>query len=322
MVLSSARTQVLVFHPAERTILLITGALGVASFFLVWWKGIAVGPEFFTFSAGFAALMIGVGQIYRQFRDSERIALVTHVLGLFVAYSAFGVLFNIVLLPRPTAPIDAALVRIDAWLGYSWPAFVSWFAEHPALNDIVRRVYALTLIQLLCAFIVLGALLDRRRLHAAALGTVIASLATIFCWALFPSGGAAAFWTLDPEVERIVRPVVNPAYGAELNRLFREGVTDLSAMGVTGLVGFPSFHTVMALISLIALWPYLIARLVLIGVCLLLFPAILVHGGHNLTDVLAGVAITVGSWMAGLKIYDAQTRLAAEPRPVATPNPV
>ncbi len=55
--------------------------------------------------------MIGIGEIYRQVRDSERIALATHALGLFVAYSAFGAFFNIVFLPRPTAPIDAALIR-------------------------------------------------------------------------------------------------------------------------------------------------------------------------------------------------------------------
>jgi len=318
-VLAGARTQILIFHPAERTILLVTAALGVASFFLAWWKDIAFGPGFFTFSVGFAALMIGIGQIYRQVRDSERIALATHVLGLFVAYSAFGAFFNIVLLPRPTAPVDAALVRMDALLGYSWPAFIAWFAKHPDFNEVVRKLYTLTFIQLLAAFIALGFMLDRRRLHAAALGTVIASLATIFCWAMLPSGGAAAYWTLDPEVERIVRPVVSSAYGAELNRLFRDGVTDLSAMGVTGLVGFPSFHTVMALMSLFALWPYRIARFLLVPLSLLLLPGILAHGGHNLMDVLAGAAIAVGSWVLGLRIYDAQTRLAEAAQPIPTP---
>lgn len=313
----------MVFHPAERTILLVTAALGVASFFLVWLKGIVVGPEFFTFSIAFAALMIGIGQIYRQYRDSERIALVTHVLGLFVVYSAFGALFNIVLLPRPSAPIDAALVRFDAWLGYSWPALCAWFAQYPAFNEVVRSLYKLTLIQLLVAFILLGLMLDRRRLHAAALGTVIASLLAIFCWALFPSGGAASYWTLDPEIASVVRPIVSSAYGVELNRLFREGVTDLSAMGVTGLIGFPSFHTVMALMSLIAVWPYLVLRIPFVAITILLLPAILVHGGHNLADVLAGGAITGIAWVVALRLYDVQTRLAArnantaaEPRPV------
>lgn len=312
------------FHPAERTILLVTVALAISSFALIWLKGIAVDVGFFTFSLGFSALMILIGQVYRQYRDSERIALTTHVLGLFIGYSLFGALFNTVLLPRPFAPIDPVLVRIDAWLGYSWPAICGWFAEHPVLNSVLRVVYKLTLVQLLVSFILLGMLLDRRRLHGAALAMVVASLITIFCWALFPSGGAAAYWTLDPEVSRSVRPIVGSAYGAELNRLFRDGVTDLSAMGVTGLIGFPSFHTVMALMSLVCVWPYRAYRMALLAVTAMLLPAILVHGGHNLVDVLAGTLITAISWPLGLRIHDAQARVEARSTGAtsARPSPV
>lgn len=297
-------------HPAERTLVIVTALLAAVDFWLIRSKGIAFGWGFFAFSLGFAALMMVIGQVYRRWRDSERIALVAHVLGLFVAYSLFGALLNIVLLPRPGAPVDPALVRFDAWLGYSWPAFCAWMAGYPAFNEIVRAVYKLTLLQLLMAFIVLGFVLDRRRLHTAALATVAASLVTIGCWAVFPSGGAAAYWTLDGEVSRIVRPIVSSAYGAELNRLFREGVSDLSAMGVTGLIGFPSFHTVMALVSLVAVWPYRLLRFTALVPTALLVPGILVHGGHNLADMLAGIAITAIAWPLAARIVASQERKA------------
>ena len=303
-------------HPAERTLVIVTALLAGVDFWLIWSKGIAFGWSFFAFSLGFGALMLVIGQVYRRWRDSERIALVAHVLGLFVAYSLFGALFNIVLLPRPGAPVDATLVRFDAWLGYSWPEACAWIAGHPAFNEIVRAVYKLTLVQLLVAFIVLGAVLDRRRLHTAALATVVASLVTIGLWSIFPSGGAAAFWTLDDEVHRIVRPIVGSAYGAELNRLFRDGVSDLSAMGVTGLIGFPSFHTVMALVSLVAIWPYRLLRFAALVPTALLVPGILVHGGHNLADMLAGIAITALAWLLAARIVaaqDARAESAAKP---------
>lgn len=302
-------------HPAERTLVMVTAALAAVDFTLLWWKGIAFGWGFFAFSLGFAALMLAIGQVYRRWRDSERIALVAHVLGLFVAYSLFGALFNIALLPRPTAPVDQSLVQFDAWLGYSWPAFCAWIAEYPTFNEIVRAVYKLTLVQLLVAFIVLGVVLDRHRLHTAALATVVASLVTIGLWAVFPSGGAAAFWTLDEEVSRIVRPIVNSAYGVELNRLFREGVSDLSALGITGLIGFPSFHTVMALVSLAAVWPYRLPRLAALVPTALLVPGILVHGGHNLADMLAGIAITAAAWPLAKRIIAALERKATPASP-------
>ena len=135
-------------------------------------------------------------------------------------------------------------------------------------------------------------------------------------WSIFPSGGAAAFWTLDDEVHRIVRPIVGSAYGAELNRLFRDGVSDLSAMGVTGLIGFPSFHTVMALVSLVAIWPYRLLRFAALVPTALLVPGILVHGGHNLADMLAGIAITALAWPLAARIVaaqDARAESAAKP---------
>ncbi|MBZ9744977.1 phosphatase PAP2 family protein [Mesorhizobium sp. CO1-1-7] len=309
----------MVLLPAERTILAATLALVAVCLFLVWEKGTVVSLDGYIPSAYFAVLLIIIGQFYRRVRKAERVALTTHILALFIAYSVPAALFNILLLPRPSEPIDAMLVRMDSWLGYSWPGFCAWIAQYPRLSDLLRQIYNLTLAQLLFTFLFLGMANDRRRLHAAALGTVIASLATIFCWALFPSAGAAGYWTLAPEVDRIVRPVVSSAYGTELNRLFAEGVPDVSSLKVTGLIGFPSFHTVMALISLIAIWPYRPMRFALILISAALLPAILIQGGHNLMDVFGGTTITLISWRLGLMVFDTQLRnLRGSPQVLAT----
>lgn len=295
-------------HPIERLILMIGGAFAVVDAFLAWWKGINVAPDFFLISLGMACLFIALGQIYRRWRDSERIALTAHAIGLFILFSVFGSLFNVLLLPRPTAPIDATLVRIDAWLGYSWPALCAWIAGYPWLNTALRTVYLLTLAQLFVAFMVLGMSLDRRRLHAGSLAMVVAAIAVIFCWAMFPSGGASAYWTLAPEIDRAVQPVVNSEYGALLYRLYADGVRNIDALQVTGLIGFPSFHTVMGLMSLIAIWPYRAFRLTLLLLNAMLAPAILIHGGHNLVDVFAGAIIAVAAWRFGLAAFDAYER--------------
>lgn len=303
------------FLPAERIVLTISLALAGVCLFLAWDKDITLSLGAYIFTAQFAVVMIAIGQFYRHLRNAERIALTTHVLALFVLYSAPASLFNLLLLPRPSAPIDATLVQMDAWLGYSWPAACAWVAQYPLLSDILRQIYSLTLAQLLFVFLFLGMANDRRRLHAAALGAVFASLATIFCWALFPSSGASAYWALAPEIDRIVRPIVGSAYGAELNRLLVDGVKDVSTLKTTGLVGFPSFHTVMALTSLIAVWPYRTLRFAVIVVNVALFPGILIHGGHNLMDVLGGAVITAVSWRFGLLVFDVEERRARQGQP-------
>ncbi|TPN39413.1 hypothetical protein FKO01_04440 [Mesorhizobium sp. B2-3-3] len=298
----------MVLLPAERTILAVVVALVAVCLFLAWDKDVTVALDGYSFSIGFAIVMFMLGQFYRRVRKAERIALAAHVLALFILFSVVASLFNLLLLPRYSAPIDASLVWIDSLFGYSWPDACVWIAQYPVLSDALRQIYSLTLAQILFVFVFLGMAKDRRQLHAAMLAMVFAALATIFCWALFPSSGASAYWILEPEIDRVVRPVVNSAYGVELNRLLAGGTNDISTLQVTGLIGFPSFHTVMALMSLIAVWPYAFARFALILVNTALLPAILIHGGHNLMDVFGGVLITIACWRLGLLAFEVQQR--------------
>lgn len=309
------------FHPAERTFIMAIAGIAIACIVLGIWKGVAFDPSSMLAPAVFSFAFIMLGQYYRVARDGERIALVAIIVGLFAPWSFVVSIYNILLLPRHMATIDPLLVEIDAMLGYSWPELCAWYAQYPFLSDITRSVYQLTLLQLLFSLMFLGLANDRRRLHTAALALIIASLATVFCWALFPSSGASAYWTLDPEIDRAVRPVVNSVYGAELNRQLVEGVTHISQIKAKGMIAFPSFHTVMALMTLIAAWPYRIPRYLLIGINIILLPGILVFGGHHLVDVLGGFVLTVACWFLAVRIYRAQEAYEPTKATAATAAP-
>jgi hypothetical protein len=306
------------YLPAERTILLVIAAVAIVDFVLIVQKNVLIGMDFFAYSAGFVGVTLAIGQFYRVVRDGERIALTANAVGFFIAFTVVSSLFNVLLLPRPSEPIDALLVRIDAWFGYSWPALCAWFAQYPQLNGIVRSIYTITLVQMLFVFMFLGLSLDRRRLHAASLAAVFGGLCAIFIWALFPSAGPGGYFTLAPEIDRIVRPIGSSALGVEINRMIAEGVRDISTISTTGLIGFPSFHTVMALLSLVAIWPYRAARYVYIALNAFLLPGILVHGGHHLMDVVGGAVLTLVAWRFGCLVVDAQDRRQKLP-PAAVP---
>lgn len=313
------------FHPAERTFMRMIAALAIASIVLGTWKGVAFDPSSMVSPAIFSIAFIALGQYYRIFRNGERIALVATVIGLFAPWSFVVSIFNILLLPRQNAAIDALLVQWDAMLGYSWPEFCAWYAQYPMLVDITRGVYKLTLLQLLFTLMFLGLANDKRRLHTAALALIFTSLVTVFFWALFPSNGASAYWTLDPEIDRLVRPVVDSAYGAELKRQLVESVASISQIKAKGMIAFPSFHTIMALMTLIAVWPYWIPRVLLLAVNAILLPGILAFGGHHLMDVFGGAAVTVACWLVAARVYHAQqaheltaTKTIAEAPTVAT----
>lgn len=297
-------------YPAERMVLAIAVLLCVWSGILIASKGITLDPGYFSVRLLLATLLIALGQIYRRYRPSERVALMAHATGLFIIYATFAGLFNVALLPRPFPAIDPVLVEVDAMLGYSWPEWCARIADYPVLSAVMRTVYQFTHVQLLLAFLVLGVLLDRARLHVATLAAVFASLATIFTWAVLPSTGPGGYWLLDPAVDAIVRPLGSSALGAELNRLLVEGVADISTLKTTGLVGFPSFHTAMGLIALFAVWPYPALRYPTLLVSVVLAPAILAHGGHHLADVLAGIAVTLTCWQAARRFVDGRENAA------------
>ncbi len=286
--------------------MMVIAALAIASIVLGVWKGVAFDPSSMVFPLVFSFVFIALGQYYRIFRDGERIALMAIVIGLFAPWSFVASIFNILLLPRQNAAIDPLLVQWDAMLGYSWPEFCAWYARYPMLADITRSVYNLTLAQLLFTVMFLGLANDRQRLHTVTLALIFASLVTLFFWALFPSNGASAYWTLDPEIDRLVQPVVDSAYGAELKRQLVESVTAISQIEAKGMIAFPSFHTIMALMTLIAVWPYMIPRVLLLGINAILFPGILVFGGHHLMDVFGGVAATIVCWFVAVRVYRAQ----------------
>ncbi|HVW57799.1 MAG TPA: phosphatase PAP2 family protein [Rhizobiaceae bacterium] len=286
----------MILWPVERLILRLTLTLAVLCVALMWLKGTVLGSSEYLFSMLCAVGLAFIGQVYRRLGRSENIALMTHAAALFLGFSAAASLYNILLLPLSHAPIDPLLVRMDMWLGYSWPAFCAWVAQFPPLVTPLRIVYMSTLLQLLFVILFLGAVGDRRMLHRSALALVIAGIVTICVWSVFPSLGASAYWLLDPKVDAIVRPVVSSAYGSHLTQILHSGVGNIATMNINGLIGFPSFHTVMALTTLLAIWPYRWVRAVFLPLTALLLPAILVDGGHNLVDVLGGVFVLAFSW--------------------------
>jgi membrane-associated phospholipid phosphatase len=97
---------------------------------------------------------------------------------------------------------------------------------------------------------------------------------------------------------------VGPDYGAQLVELGRHGATYLSPRNVLGVIGFPSFHTVMAAMSaffLLRIRLYAVPFLILNA---LMVPAILIQGGHNLADVIGGLVVyAVAYRLAGAALH-------------------
>jgi hypothetical protein len=247
--------------------------------------------------AGYAPMLltgagaIALGLAYRRLQRSEEIAMTAMAAGLFILFTTSASVLYYLLLPVGALRLDPLLLQIDGWLGFSWPDFVNWSATIPGLGWGLGYVYLSSLVQLTLVIMLLGFSGRREHLHQFLLTGLVGTLVTIAIWFAAPSMGPSVLQDIPPDVVERLNLVVGPAYGAELQSLAQNGSEIISPRKVLGLIAFPSFHTVMACMVVwfaAALRPVFPIAL-LINVAMI--PAILIHGGHHLIDVIGGFAV-------------------------------
>jgi hypothetical protein len=118
---------------------------------------------------------------------------------------------------------------------------------------------------------------------------------------LFPSSTPAAFQALPVAVAAKLGLVVNPEHGSWLAKTGYEGLGHIAPQELKGIVGFPSYRTVLALLSVWHARRVWLLAVPIWALDLLMLPAILLHGARNLIDVFGGLAVTIVSiWLTSL----------------------
>lgn len=278
------------FLPAEAVLVRVVATLALIDIFLLYIKGICVDVFGYMLVVSIGIFMVALGRYYRDVRGERHIALSVIASGVFILFTIVASLFNYMFLPIAFAPIDELLFRFDAVLGYDWPRLVAWAADHRWVGVLSNLVYFTSLPQLLCVILVLGFSGQERALHRFLLTGVFGALLSIGFWIFFPTFGAKAYYTLPQSILDAIPLAVDPAYGHELVRLGREGAGYVSPRNILGLIGFPSYHIVMACMSVCFVPRQRMIFPVVLALNVLMLPTVLIQGGHHLSDILGGIA--------------------------------
>ena len=278
---------------AERFVLGVVATLFLMDAALIAVKGIRVDyVGYFICSLAGAGVFL-LGQFYRKSGRDLRIAAALISGGLFILFTLVASVFNYMFLPVAFPTIDHVLFRVDAAFGYSWAGIVLWAATHPWVGTILFMVYATSLPQLLVVVITLGFTGKERMLHHFLVTGVLGACASIVFWIFFPTFGPSAYVQVPQWVSQTIPLAVGNIYGQELVRLTTEGVVYLSPKDVLGLIGFPSFHIFMAAMSVWFVPRHWAVMAVILPINLLMPLAVLVQGGHHLSDVFGGLVAFV-----------------------------
>ncbi len=247
------------------------------------------------FSAAIAAGLLILSVLLRN-RGMPRPATAIRLIFLVIVSMAFAPDMEIALLHvgRHAPYRDATLASWDAALGFDWLAYAKAFDSNQVIWVASRYAYNFMPLQVLLAVFVLTG--QATRVYAYVAASILAVTACCFVVVLFPAlgayshagGQAAGFLHHDF--------IVGDKMTETLEWLRQE--QSVGSAQNLGLISFPSYHAVCAVLGIWAFWRTSYLRWVVASLDLAMLAATLVQGSHYLVDILSGVALGVLSLLA------------------------
>jgi len=190
---------------------------------------------------------------------------------------------------------DALLAEADRGLGFYWPRFLEATNSSPFLASLLTRAYQTT--GLVTEFVILWLAVMRNGERLAEFLAVLGVCTVGLCigmW-LVPAAGAFAYYGPAPGLFDNYSALGKMWTFNHTFNMLRNGtlsVVNLSALD--GVVSFPSFHTMLGVMTTYAMrdsrWLILVF---LLNATMIV--ATMPVGGHHLVDVLAGAGLTLGA---------------------------
>jgi membrane-associated phospholipid phosphatase len=255
-----------------------------------------------------AAIIFGVAAarvVQWRFRDDAsrlgkfivNAAAGEHTLALaclaFGALSSVGSLFMYLASGMPQPLTDGRLASIDAWLGFDWLSLLALANANRLLAWVLVHAYFSTglVLPLLCIYFAFTHR-DQHLMELVAL-VAIASLFTGILMLFFPAAGAYSWFRPSPDCFSNLSSEAGMWHHKVLVALRSGQRFTYLQSHVSGLVTFPSFHTVLGVIT-----TYSVRRIRGVFPVLLVVNAIMIvstvpEGGHYVVDVVAGAVVAL-----------------------------
>jgi membrane-associated phospholipid phosphatase len=247
------------------------------------------------------------GVFYDRVRRDERLAAMLFGTSFLIGMSASFSVLNYLLLTVAGHRIDVPLAAIDRALGVDWPALMAFVAHYPLTNTVLQLVYICVLPQLAVLTVALGFWGKPEQIYALCLAVAAGAAIAIGVWTVAPSFGAFSVYELPANVSRHLVLALDGSYAHQLIHLLANGPGRIAPSSAQGLIGFPSYHAVLALLVVWYARKLAVIRWVALGINAVVLVATPIQGGHHVVDVLAGFAVAaLAVWFA-----DSALRFAA-----------
>lgn len=258
--------------------------------------GISLPPMAVMLKLSIAAAVLIVAWYYATIRREEGIAALFHAAALLiVATMALGIASYLSIgLNLPLR--DALFASLDKAMGFDWQAHLRYVSERPWLAGALNLAYASALPQVVVVILALAFSRQTERLATFTLLFVVTGAIVIAISSLVPAVGAYAYHRPAEDMLRALPDAAAGRWHLTHFTALRNGSLGIIPLDqIEGLVSFPSFHTVLAILTMWALATtrWLAGPAIVLNCAVIL--STLAIGGHYLVDVIGGAIIAVSA---------------------------
>jgi len=235
--------------------------------------------------------LLGGGIFYQTRRAEPELTAMLIGASFLCLFSAAASMLNYFFLTLHGPRIDDILVAADRALGFDWYNVMLAMARHPGLNEAFFFVYNLVLPEIALVMVALAWTGQVEKVYRYCVALAVGAIIAIGFWALMPSLGAKSLYVLPPEVASKLTLSVTTDYGKALVALLRDGPGYISPSDLRGLIAFPSYHGVLALIVAWYGWHVRWLRWPLVLLNAVVIVASPIQGGHHMVDLLGSFPV-------------------------------
>ena len=254
--------------------------------------------------AGVAVFALAYG--YSRWRAMPKMQHIC-VFAAWIVVMTYALATLVQLAGRFSSPlVDAELAALDAAFAFSTEAVVAFMAKQPLLQGALSIIYDTLLLLMVVPLFAPVFFDDHGASQRYILSVTIAAVLTAALFALWPAVGPWDFFHFEPTKEQ----AQYQRYLFSVLRFNGRASLDINSSGV---VTFPSFHAVLALLAMISLWRIRVVKYVVaflaVGICV----STMTTGWHYLADVIGGIVIVVVSHGLAAKVMAALGRAEDHP---------
>jgi membrane-associated phospholipid phosphatase len=260
-------------------------------------------------------LIVAVSCYYRYWRLDRWIATGAESCAQIASILLLGMMLTYPLATLAFPYQDPALHAMDTWLGLDWQAYLDFFNASHALGLLSKAAYCSMQLQYPLVILALTASSRFLRLQQYTIAIVIALAITLLIFTFVPALDPYAYLRVPSDHYANLNPTMTFEHIRHLEAMRTKSWSVIRDM--EGLISFPSFHTISAILFSWALFPIGKLRWWVLGLNTVLIASTPVQGAHYFIDVLGGALVAAVAILAAPLLMRAFERFAEKSRPAA-----